>query len=69
MKINVQIVDKKTGIYQYGTIDEPVKNGLEIENALAYFGIQYGNIDWEFTNDTFKCGNIQGTSKVVVVIK
>lgn len=68
MKVNIQVVDKKTGICQFGSIDEQVKEGLEIENALKHFGLSYGYIEWEFNNDTFKIGKVQGTTKVVSII-
>ena len=47
MKVYVQIVDTFHGIYQSGMIEEPVKKGHEIENALKHFGVLYGEVTWE----------------------
>ena len=46
MKIYVQVVDTKTGIYQTGMVDEPVIKGSEIDNALRHFGVLYGEVEW-----------------------
>ena len=77
MKIYIQIVDSRNGIYQTAGIEEPVLNGKEIENALAYFGLRYGDIDWINSADesiekkivTLKSGKITGTTKVINLIK
>lgn len=72
MKVFVQIVDTKTGIYQSGMIDEPVKPGFEIANAIGHFGVNYNSVDWIFTQDKqhpiIKYGEIRETSKVINVI-
>ena len=52
MKVYTTIVDTNSGQYQFGMIDEPVKAGQEVPNALAHFGI----------------GKVDGTTKVVSVI-
>ena len=68
------IADIKTGIYQQGMLDEPVKKGFEIENALKHFGIIYGEIEWYNKmidgdlNIHLLSGNVVGTTKVVSVI-
>jgi hypothetical protein len=47
-------------------IDEPVKAGQEVPNALAHFGIRYGDVNWESKSRNF--GNVDGTTKVVSII-
>lgn len=68
MKIYIQIVDKRTGVYQTGMIDEPVIEGKEVENALSHFGVTYGHIKWNHNSESFKYGEIEGTTKVVSII-
>lgn len=68
MRVYIQIVDKTTGIYQTGMIDEPVIKGKEIENALLHFGVTYGHVLWHDTSDSHKFGEIENTNKVVCVI-
>lgn len=69
MKVHVIIIDKKTGVYQQGMIDEPVVKGKEIENALKHFGASYGEINWIFDqNNQIKYGEIIGTTKIVSII-
>lgn len=63
-KIYVLIVDKKSGIYQSGMIEEPVSEGTEIANALQHFGISYGSVTWKTSN----YGEVEGTFKVVSII-
>ena len=69
-KIFVQIVDTKTGGYQFEMIQEPVKNGMEVLNALKYFGI--GDVNWTNTNANdlweAKFGIIEGTNKIITII-
>lgn len=65
MKVFVQIVDTRTAVYQTGMIDEPVAKGVEVDNALLHFGVRYNEVIWE--NDNF--GKVEGTSKVVSIIK
>lgn len=71
-KVFVQIVDFKTDCYQFEMIQEPVKEGFEIANALGHFGIGINSIDWiSDTCDTyyhFMFGIYKGTTKVVTVI-
>ena len=66
MKVYITIVDTNSGQYQFGMIDEPVKAGQEVPNALAHFGIRYGDVNWESKSRNF--GNVDGTTKVVSVI-
>ncbi len=71
MKINVQIVDTHSGISQYGMIDEPVREKIEIANALAHFGPNICEIDWIFDHSNgfiCKTGIIKDTTKVVNII-
>jgi hypothetical protein len=69
-KVFVQIVDTKTGSYQFEMIQEPVKNGLEVLNALKHFGID--KIDWTTSEIKelweAKFGIVEGTTKVISVI-
>ena len=44
MKVFVQIVDKQTGISQYGMIEESIQKGFEIANAIGHFGININNV-------------------------
>ena len=69
MKIYVQVVDKLTNLSQYGMIEEPVQSGLEIQNALLHFGVDYNSVDWvslEFPG--VKIGKVRDTKKIVTVI-
>lgn len=78
MKVYVLVVDTRTGIYQSGMIDEPVKEGLEIDNALKHFGIEYCTVEWvsDVNFDTLlesnpsksMCGYVNDTNKLVNVI-
>ena len=71
MKVYVQVVDTNTGVYQTGMIDEPVKKGLEVANALAHFGVNHGLIDWNKTvidKTSMMIGTVSDTTKVVSVI-
>ena len=69
-KVFIQIVDTKTGGYQFEMIQEPVKNGMEMLNALKYFGIS--NVNWTNTNANdlweAKVGIIEGTNKIITII-
>ena len=67
MKIYIQIVDTKTGIYQCGMINEPVKEEFQVLNALKHFGVNDTN--WITKETNYQYGIIEGTSKVVSVIK
>lgn len=73
MKVYVQIIDTKTGIYQTGMIDEPVKEEYQVLNALKHFGVDC--VDWithdiEFLDSIGKAniGTVNGTTKVVSVL-
>lgn len=71
MKVFVQIIDTKTGIYQTGMIEEPVKSGLEIDNALKHFGVINGEVSWFYNKEgdfNIKNGEISGTTKIVSVV-
>lgn len=69
-KVFVQLVDTRTGGYQFEMIQEPVENGFEVLNALKHFGID--KIDWTISEAKelweTKFGIIKDTSKVVSVI-
>ena len=69
-KTFVQLVDIKTGSYQFEMIQEPVSNGFEVINALKHFGIDC--VKWT-TSDVqelweSKFGIVEDTTKVVSVI-
>lgn len=76
MKVYVQIIDTKTGIYRHGMIDEPVIKGMEIDNALKHFGTYYGEIEWynnmvdsDLENKPhLLSGNVTGTTKIVNIV-
>lgn len=68
MKVFIQIVDVKTGVYQTGMIDEPIQKGFEIANAIGHFGININNVDWETKTNLNSFGKIAGTTKVVSII-
>ena len=75
-KVYVQIVNTLTGISQNGMIEEPVKENLEVENALKHFGVIYGEVTWNsnFTNVNIAnnprllSGYVEGTGKIVNVV-
>ena len=71
MKVYVQVINITNGIYQQGMIDEPVKKGLEVANALGHFGIDINTIEWTSTDATedyeSKFGAIKETTKIVTV--
>lgn len=66
-KVAVMIVDTKTSVSQFGVIEEPVKEGFEVENALKHFGVDRGNVLWD-TTGIIKTGFVEGTTKVVSVV-
>ena len=76
-KVYVQVVDSLTGISQNGTIEEPVKENHEIENALKHFGVIYGEVTWNinFTNvnivnsPRLLLGYVEGTGKIINVVE
>ena len=71
MKVFVQVINITNGIYQQGMIDEPIKKGLEVANALGHFGVDINTIEWTSTDATenyeSKFGVIKDTTKVVTV--
>ena len=71
MKVYVQVINITNGIYQQGMIDEPVKKGLEVANALGHFGIDINTVEWTSTDATedyeSKFGMIIETTKIVTV--
>lgn len=75
-KVYVQIVDTLTGISQTGMIEEPVKESLEIENAIKHFGVIYGEVSWNsnfvnidvINNPRLLTGYVEGAHKVLNVI-
>ena len=71
MKVFVQVINVKDGVYQQGMIDEPIKKGLEVANALGHFGIDINTVEWTSTDATedyeSKFGAIKDTTKVVTV--
>lgn len=66
-QVFIQIIDTISGISQYGKIEEPIVKGKEIDNALAHFGVSYGNVNWLY-KDKVWYGEIEGTSKIVTVV-
>lgn len=44
MKVFVQIIDKQTGISQYGMIEKSISKGFEIANALGHFGVNINTV-------------------------
>ena len=71
MKVFVQVINVTNGVYQQGMIDEPIKKGLEVANALGHFGIDINTVEWTSTDATedyeSKFGAIKETTKVVTV--
>jgi len=70
MKVFVQIINTNTGVSQYGMIEEPVKKGFEIANAVKHFGVDLSNINWILESDenNFKFGIVEDTSKTVSIL-
>ena len=68
MKVYVNVIDERTGGYQFEMIDEPVVKGKELENALMHLGVSYGSVEWKCSESDYKFGKIEGTSKVVSVV-
>lgn len=68
-KVAVMIVDTKTGVSQFGVIEEPVQEGFEIENALRHFGVDRGHIIFESENNSkISTGYVEETTKVVSIV-
>lgn len=75
MKVYIQIVNTTNGISQNGMIDEPVKKGSEIANALGHFGISINDMKWDYdvirgdmNNSKIMAGIVSGTTKVVNIV-
>lgn len=77
MKVYIQVIDTRTGVYQTGMIDEPAAKGQEIVNALGHFGVSYGLVVWDIKRDidfnqdnvySMMTGRVDGTTKVVSVV-
>ena len=77
MKIYIQVIDTRTGIYQTGMIDEHTVKGQEVVNALMHFGVSYGTVIWDVkvpvdmiqdNTYTIMTGRVDGTTKIVSVI-
>lgn len=64
MKIYLQVIDTKTGIYQTGMIDEPTYPGFEMKNALAHFGVLDSEVQYLFKDENFFNGIVPNTTKV-----
>ena len=71
MKVFVQVINVTNGIYQQGMINEPIKKGLEVANALGHFGIDVNTVEWTSTDATedheSKFGAVIDTTKIVTV--
>ena len=68
-KVAVMIVDTKTGVSQFGVIEEPVENGYEVDNALRHFGVDRGHVVFESENNSkISIGYVEETTKVVNVV-
>ena len=67
-KVAVMIVDTRTGVSQFGVIEEPVKEGFEVENALKHFGVDRGHVVLESQDKHISSGYVEETSKVVSVV-
>lgn len=75
MKVAVQVINTTTNLISSGVIEEPVKKGFEIDNALKHFSVSYAEINWDenlkkssYDNTTIMVGNIPETSKIITVI-
>jgi hypothetical protein len=73
MKVYVMVVDTLTGLSQNGMIEEPIKEGLEIQNALRHFGVESSLVKWFChnqidTTNLCKMGIVEGTNKTVSIV-
>ena len=66
-EVYLQVIDTVTGIYQTGKIQESVLGEFSVQNALEHFGVSYGTVKWVSKVNNFMCGEIEGTTKVVLV--
>ena len=68
-KVAVMIVDTKTGVSQFGVIEEPVEDGYEVDNALKHFGVDRGHVVFESDESgKISTGYVEETTKVVSVV-
>ena len=68
-KVAVMIVDTRTGVSQFGVVEEPVEEGYEVDNALKHFGVDRGHVIFESENNgKISTGYVEETSKVVSVV-
>ena len=68
-KVSVMIVDTKTGVSQFGVVEEPVEEGYEVDNALKHFGVDRGHVVFESENSgKISTGYVEETTKVVSVV-
>lgn len=75
MKVFIQIVDTITGNCQHALIDEPIKEGFEISNAVSHL-VGHVKVDWnpeyKYRNlrnkPCTKSGIISETNKIINVI-
>ena len=50
-------------------IDEPVQKGFEVLNAINHFiKASESDIDWEYCSNTFCCGKLKDTTKLISVL-
>lgn len=62
-------LEAKSGICQQGMIDEPVQKGFEVLNAINHFiKASESDIDWEYYTNTFCCGRLKDTTKLISVL-
>lgn len=68
-KVAVMIVDTRTGVSQFGVVEEPVKEGFEVENALKHFGVDRGHVVFSSNEDGgLLNGYVEETTKVVSIV-
>lgn len=75
MKVTVQVVNTMTNAVNSCTIDEPVKKGHEVDNALKHLGVSYGEVEWDenlkkskYDNVNIMVGIVTGTTKIITVV-
>ena len=68
MKVFVGIVDRQTGISQYGMIDESIQKGFEIANALGHFGVNINTVKWQYNQEAEKVGIVEDTNKIINIV-
>ena len=68
-KVAVMIVDTRTGVSQFGVVEEPVEEGYEVDNALKHFGVDRGHVVFESEdNSKISTGYVEETTKVISVV-